>query len=726
MGYVQRATVSVDDRLARFIEEEVLGPFAPPGLCAATFWDGLAQIVSEFGPQNSELLKERVRLQGEIDAWHRARPGPVDPAEYAGFLERTGYLTGDVPDFTIGTDFVDREIFELAGPQLVVPGDNARFVLNAANARWGSLYDALYGTDAPGSPPASSRYDTARGKQAIAAGRAFLDRVAALEGASWADVTHLCVDQAALAARLADGSQHPLRDPSAFAGFDGEPHAPHMILLCHHGLHVEIAIDRTDPVGREDRAGIRDIVLESALTAIVDFEDSVAAVDGADKVHLYRNWLGLMTGTLAATFEKNGRQMTRRLAAPRLYRNRQGLAQIERRARTLLLVRNVGHLMTSEMVRDAAGEPVHEGLLDGLVTALVSMIDVGTGGPDGGGRRANSPAGAIYIVKPKMHSPWEVAFADRLFARIEEILKLRPHTLKMGIMDEERRCSVNLKACIAAAQDRVFFVNTGFLDRTGDEIHTSMNAGPVPPKAAMKGEEWLATYEARNVDVALACGFRGRAQIGKGMWAMPDAMAQMMREKIGQLEAGATTAWVPSPTAATLHALDYHTVDVWQRTAEIAQRPARPLSGLLALPLGGVPERAVLRAEIENNAQGILGYVVRWVDQGIGCSKVPDINDVALMEDRATCRISSQQLANWLHHGVCSADEVEEALRKMAVIVDRQNAGDDKYTPMAPDFDSSLAFRAARALVFEGRQQPSGYTEPILHRYRLEKKAAGL
>ncbi|HEY0313604.1 MAG TPA: malate synthase G [Allosphingosinicella sp.] len=700
--YALVSGVEVDRGLKRFLEEEAL---PGTGIAAEGFWFGFSRLLRELTPENRRLLRMRDDLQARIDARNASRAGHVPaPADEEAFLRDIGYLVDPPAPFAIGTEGVDPEISAIAGPQLVVPLSNARYALNAANARWGSLYDALYGTDALGAPPAGG-YDKARGAEVVAWGRRFLDEIAPLTGGSHADVTHYAVEEGRLAT-----DKGGLVDTSRLAGWrEGG------ILLRHHGLHAEIVLDPDHPIGRDDKAGIADILLESAITAIMDLEDSVAAVDAEEKIAVYRNWLGLMRGDLTAAFDKGGRTVERRLADDRRYTapDDSGLTL---RGRALMLVRTVGHLMTNKMMR-IDGEEVQEGLADAVITALIALHDIK-------GPRANSQAGAIYIVKPKMHGPEEAALADRLFDRTEDLLGLPRHTIKIGVMDEERRTSLNLAATIHAVRDRIAFINTGFLDRTGDEIHTAMRLGPVLRKGDMRGAPWLQAYEARNVDTGLACGFARRAQIGKGMWAMPDRMADMLAQKVAHLKAGASTAWVPSPTAATLHAVHYHHVDVAERQRALAGR-ATPLAGLLAIPVAEAPDWSVegVREELENNIQGILGYVVRWVEQGVGCSKVPDIHDVGLMEDRATCRISSQHVANWLLHGVVRADEVEAALLRMAAVVDRQNAQDPSYRAMSRDPTRSIAFQAARALIFEGLAQPSGYTEPVLHAARLRLKA---
>jgi malate synthase len=700
------AGLEVDERLLAFIEDEALAGLE---LEPAAFWNGFAQLLRDLTPENQALLARREELQAAIDARHERLGGQApDPTEEERFLREIGYLVDAPPPFTIGTSGVDPAIAEIAGPQLVVPVNNARYALNALNARWGSLYDALYGTDVLGDLPAGGGYDVERGARVVAWGRRFLDEVAPLARGSHSEVTYYAVQDGGLVTDLGG-----LADPDLFAGSrDGS------ILLRHHKLHLEIVIDRDHPIGRTDPAGVADILLESAITAIMDCEDSVAAVDAEEKIGVYRAWLGLMRGTLEARFPKGGRELVRVAEPDRVYRAPSG-GELTLKGRALLFVRNVGHLMTNPMMR-LDGADVFEGLADAVFTSLIALHDVH-------GRRANSATGAIYIVKPKMHGPEEAAFANRLFDRTEDLLGLPRHSIKIGVMDEERRTSVNLAATVQAVKDRVVFINTGFLDRTGDEIHTAMRLGPVIRKGEMKGAAWLKAYENNNVDVGLACGFAGRAQIGKGMWAMPDRMAEMLEQKIVHPEAGANTAWVPSPTAATLHAIHYHRVNVTERQRELAGRVPVQVRDMLQVPVAGGRNWTAeeVREELENNVQGILGYVVRWIDQGVGCSKVPDIHDVGLMEDRATCRISSQHVANWLHHGVVTREEVEAALLRMAAVVDRQNAGDPFYRPMAADPEASIAFRAASALIFEGEQQPSGYTEPLLHAHRLMLKAGG-
>ncbi len=708
--YVARADLNVHADLARFIETRALDGV---GIDASGFWSGLSNLFERFAPENRALLAERDRMQVEIDRWHAARrDNPMDPGEYRAFLSRLGYLAPEPTPFQIDSERVDKEISHIAGPQLVVPVLNARFLLNAVNARWGSLYDALYGTDAIPGRVQGPGYDKARGAQVIAFAKAFLDEAVPLAEHQHADIAGWRIEAGELFPRLAQ--------PDSFVGYRGDPTAPTGLLFRHYGLHIELVLDRAQPVGRDDPAGLADVILESAITTIVDLEDSIAAVDAADKTAAYANWLGVMRGDLGASFEKGGRSMTRHLAGDRSWRSPASDEAFELPGRSLLFVRNVGHLMTTPAILLPDRQEAPEGILDAAITALIGMHDLRELG-----RCRNSRAGSIYIVKPKMHGPAEADFANRLFDAVEDLLGLPRHTIKIGLMDEERRTSVNLAACIAAVKHRIVFINTGFLDRTGDEIHTSMEAGGFLRKADLRTAGWIRAYEDRNVRIGLACGFGGRAQIGKGMWAAPDRMADMMAQKIAHPMAGASTAWVPSPSAATLHAMHYHRVDVWARQAALRSEPPPGLDALLAIPLAGghnwTPEQ--IRDELDNNAQGILGYVVRWIDQGIGCSKVPDIHDIGLMEDRATLRISSQHIANWLHHGVCDSADVDAALLRMAVKVDAQNAGDPNYTPMTPNVAGSLAFAAARALIFEGRSQPNGYTEPLLHAFRRKAKA---
>ena len=699
---VDRAGLMVAAELADFIDSQAI---PGTGLAADAFWTGAADIFARFTPENRELLAKRDRMQEKIDAWHDARAGqPIDPAAYREFLTGLEYLVPEPAPFGITTTRVDPEIATMAGPQLVVPILNARFLLNAANARWGSLYDALYGTDAiPGSATGKG-YDPERGAKVIAWAKAFLDEAVPLANGNWAD--------------LGDPSGGiALSNADQYVGQSEKGR-----LFRHNGLHIEVVFDRDHPIGRDDPSGIADVILESALSTICDLEDSVAVVDGQDKVAAYANWLGLMKGDLEDTFEKNGKMMTRRLNPDRIYIAPDG-SSLSLPGRSLLFIRNVGHLMTTPAVLLPDGSEAPEGILDGIVTTLIAMHDL-----KGQGTVSNSRQGSVYIVKPKMHGPEEVAFTNRLFDAIEDLLGLSRHTIKVGVMDEERRTSANLAACIHAVKDRIVFINTGFLDRTGDEMHTSMRAGVMIRKGDMRSSGWIKAYEDRNVQIGLACGLSGKAQIGKGMWAAPDRMADMLDQKTAHPMAGANTAWVPSPTAATLHATHYHRVDVFARQAERKTEGVAPLEALLTVPLaqGQNWSPQEIRDELDNNAQGILGYVVRWVDQGIGCSKVPDIHDVGLMEDRATLRISSQHMANWLLHGICSAEEIDAALKRMAAKVDAQNAGDSAYAPMSGHEDTSLAFQAARALVFEGTAQPNGYTEPLLHQYRAQRKAAAV
>lgn len=721
-NYIKSGQLQVAEELYSFVNNEVI---PGSGVTVEQFWGNFESIIEDLTPINRQLLAKRDELQNKISAWHKENPGNINQDEYEAFLKSIGYLVEEVEDFEITTNNVDPEIAIQAGPQLVVPVDNARYAINAANARWGSLYDALYGTDVISEEDGAHReggYNPVRGTKVIEYAKNFLNQAAALQNASHSDATQYAIEDGKLVVTLSNGNTTSLVDGEKLIGYQGEASAPSAVLIKNNDLHFEIQIDRQSPIGKSDAAGVKDILVEAAITAIMDFEDSIAAVDAEDKTHVYRNWLGLMKGDLTATFAKGDKTVARKLNPDREYTSING-ETVRLNGRALLFVRNVGHLMTNSAILDAQGNEIFEGIMDGVISNLIAkhtLLETT--------ELSNTSTGSIYVVKPKMHGPEEVAFANTLFNRVEDAIGLARNTIKIGVMDEERRTSVNLKACVREVRERIAFINTGFLDRTGDEIHTSMEAGPMIRKGEMKSATWLLSYEKSNVLVGLGAGFQGRAQVGKGMWAMPDLMAEMMKQKIGHLQAGANTAWVPSNTAATLHAMHYHQANVKGIQNEIAKQGTNPtqlLSNILTIPLAQNPEwtKEQIQEELDNNAQGILGYVVRWVEQGVGCSKVPDLFDIALMEDRATLRISSQMLANWLHHNIISKEQVEEALQRMAVLVDKQNEGDSNYHNMSPNYEESVAFQAARDLVFLGVEQASGYTEPTLHRRRIEAKA---